>query len=130
MSGFDVDLTITGIQELQAANLRRFAALRPTGAVGRALKWGTACLYNHLVAITHVDTGSLKGSRRLEIVESRSRLFTDPSTVNPRSKVRPVVYDEYEEARGGEHAAWQRTYREKGPYVVTRMSAIIVEGLE
>jgi hypothetical protein len=127
---FDVKLSITGIQKLQAANNRRLAALKPTGAPGRALKWGTAHLHRVLVANTHVDTGALRASRRMEIVDASSRLFTDPGAINPRDGKRTAFYDEFEEARGGSHAAWRNTYTSQAPYVVTRMSAMIAEALE
>ena len=51
---FDVNTTLTGLQEMQAANLRRIALLQPDGALGRLVRDVTVELHRYAVGITHV----------------------------------------------------------------------------
>lgn len=113
MSKVDVDLSIRGIQEAQQNNIRRIAAVKPSGKLGKAIHEITITAFRFLVQITHVDTGSYKGSQRMDYKveggDAGGKLFVDPSTVNPRSSVKPVEYSVYEERRGGSHASYKRT---------------------
>ena len=102
-------LEIKGIQEAQARNLKWVAALKPSGAFGKAIKDVTVKAHRFLVMITHVDTGSYRASQRMEVKELEGRLFVDPSATNPVSSIRPSLYSISEESRGGEHAAYGRT---------------------
>ena len=112
---FDTSLTITGIQEAQAANLRAMMAAKPEGGLGRAVWYGAIDLHRYIVSITHVDTGALRASERVEMRgDARAEIFIDPSSVNPRTKQPPFKYGVTEEARGGEHAFMYRTYTERG----------------
>lgn len=120
MSGFDVNLTITGIQEQQNKNLKRIAALQPNGATGQAIKKATLGAHRYAVSITHVwiyRGGALRASHRAEIKGLRGRIYLDPSAVNPRSvnvPIKPSVYGFYENRRGGSHAFYDRTVAEYG----------------
>ena len=129
MGGFDASMTITGIQEAQRANLEMIAALRPGGALGRAVVYATTAAHRYAVAITHGDTGSLRASHRVEVSGLRGRIYIDPGSVNPRSGQKPVVYGPYEHARGGSHAFYQRVIDEKGQEIGNRAMAMIVGGL-
>lgn len=110
-------LTIKGIQESQARNLRRIAALRPNSTFGRVIRDATIRAYRYAEAITHVDTGSLRASHRMQVQGLRGRIYLDPSARNPRSGLPVSVYGPYEHARGGSHAFYHRTVVERGPEI-------------
>lgn len=124
---FNVNLTITGIQQAQRANQTMIQSLRPISTLGQALKYGIVTALRYAVAITHVDTGSLRASHRGEIEGdgTRARIYIDPSAVNPRSHQLTSVYGIYEHNRGGGHAFYARTAQEAGPLIVQRMYQII-----
>lgn len=127
------ELSIKGIQEAQAANNRSIAALKPRGEFGRAIQYMTAALHSYAIRITHVDTGSLKGSHRMKMKLKqpiRGIIYIDPASVNPRSKQRPARYGVYEEARGGSHAFYTRTEKEAGPKVLTQAEKRIIKGIK
>ena len=125
-------VTIEGIQEVQDANLRRIAALQPTGAVGKAIKYGTIRLHRYAVAITHVWKhlgGGLRASHRMAISGLDGKISIDPSAMNPRGQ-RPADYGPREHARGGTHAFYQRAVDEEGPETVRRMGVMIIKGIK
>lgn len=126
------DISIRGIQELQAYNVRAIATLEPRGATGRAIQYGTAALHRYAVAITHVITGSLRGSHQMKIDKGGERgvISINPSTRNPRTKQRPHEYGYHEHERGGSHAFYKRTEAEAGDKILAEMADIIVRGLE
>ncbi len=126
---FDVKLSITGLQQAQQRNLRAIAALSPSGALGRAIKLGTVEAHRYAVAITHVDTGSLKASHRIELTNDRGRVFIDPAAVNPR-RGRPVEdYAIWEHRRGGTHAFYERVVSERGQQIGAAMSRLVKVGI-
>lgn len=118
-------VSIKGIQKVQAANVKAIAALKPKGALGRAIQWATAEAHRYAVYITHVDTGSLKASHRMTVKSSRGRVYIDRTATNPRSKQKPAIYGQYEEERGGAHAFYTRTINERGDYITSRAIKII-----
>lgn len=131
MSGksIDVELTITGIQEALDRNTRRIANLQASGVKGAAIRDATADLHRYAVSITHVQTGALRASHRMEVTPDRGRIYIDPSSINPRTGERPAVYGVEEEERGGTHAFYRRTRDERGPYAVGRAIEQIKRGL-
>lgn len=124
----EVRLTIRGIQEAQAANNQAMAALRPAGALGRAVQWGTAESHRYCVTITHVDTGALRASHRMSFDEgrgwARGRIAIDASSVNPHGH-KPAEYGPIEHARGGSHAFYARTKEERGQHILRGMADIV-----
>jgi hypothetical protein len=126
---FDVKLTITGIQEAQAKNNRNMAALRPAGALGRAVQYGTIAAHRYAIGVTHVDTGTLKGSHRMEIGGLRGRVYIDPGATNPRSGQRATLYGPYEHQRGGGHAFYQRVIDDYGPEIERQMNGLVKLGI-
>ncbi len=107
----DIGLSITGLQEAQAENAKVIAALKPDGEVGQAIKDLTITGHRFAIQVTHVWKylgGGLRAAHRMEVKGLRGRIYIDPRAVNPRGQ-RPAVYGPYENARGGEHAFYDRT---------------------
>ena len=127
MPGFNIRLTITGLQEMMARNDRRIARLRTTSDLGRAVQEATADAHRYAVAVTHVDTGSLRASHRMEVNGLHGRVYLAPDAVNPRSRQKTSVYGYYEHERGGSHAFYQRTVDERGPEIRRRWRVAIQE---
>ena len=132
-------LSIEGIQEVQQRNLKRIAAMQPSGEVGAAVRDAIVALHRYAVAITHVGMyqrngttvggGSLRGSHRMEVDGLSGMVYIDPSAKNPRSKTKPVEYGVYENARGGEHAFYDRTVNEEGPKVSNMVAGRIKDAM-
>lgn len=132
-------LSIEGIQEVQARNLKRIAAMQPSGAAGEAVRDAIVALHRYAVAITHVGKyqrngttvggGSLRAAHRMELEGLSGMVYIDPSAKNPRSKTKPVEYGVYENERGGEHAFYDRTINEEGPKVSGMVTARIKDAL-
>jgi hypothetical protein len=134
----DVNLSIKGIQEAQAANLKAIAAVKPTGAVGQAVKEGAALAHRYAVYFTPWEHGALRAAHaiRLEARGLRGRIYISPSAVAPRRKARPSEYGVYLHAqgrrsglRGGIRAFYEHTWDVKGDEVLHKMAAIIKRGL-
>ncbi len=107
-------VTIRGLQEAQAANVRMMAELKPTGSMGRVLRDVVIDLHRYATAITHVDTGALRASHRMAIRGLDGELYVEPGARNPRTGQKTEEYGEIEEARGGSHAFYTRTVNEEG----------------
>lgn len=121
---------ITGIQQAQEWNLRAIAALKPSGAYGRAIRDIVTMLHRYEVAITHVDTGALRASHRIEMNGLRGRIYIDQLARNPRTGTKTSVYGEVENARGGEHAFGARTVKEAAPQVVAQALSYLGRSLQ
>jgi len=142
------ELSIEGIQEVQARNVRRIAALKPTGAAGQAVKNAIIQLHRYAVSITHVGRyaqtasgrytwakppkpgrggGALRASHRMRVNGLDGAVFIDKSSRNPLTGNKPVEYGVYENARGGEHAFYDRTVGEIGDRVVEQAKTAIRE---
>ncbi len=109
-------VTIEGLQKAQQDNLKRIAALKPAGALGRAVQYATLSAHRYTVSITHVwryKGGGLRASHRADVRGLQGTVTIDPNAVNPRGQ-RPAVYGPIEHARGGSHAFYARTQREYG----------------
>lgn len=127
MPGFNIKLTITGLQEVMARNDRRIARLRSNSDLGRAIQGATAEAHRYAVAVTHVDTGSLRASHRMEVNGLHGRVYLAPEAINPRSRQKTSVYGYYEHERGGEHAFYERTVNERGPEIRRKWRVSIQE---
>ena len=66
-------------------------ALKPKGALGLALREGTAQTHRLSVAYTPHDTGALRASHRIKIDsrQTMGRVSLDRTARNPRSFARP-----------------------------------------
>lgn len=112
---------IKGLQEAQQANLKIIAAVKPSGGLGRAVLYAATEAHRYAVSITHVDTGALKASHRIEKIGAASyRIFIDPAGKNPRTGSRTSVYGPAEHNRGGEHAFYERTLAERDKEIAVR----------
>ena len=124
---------ISGIQEAQEANLKTIAALRPRSVFGEAIKGAMIEAHRYAVQITHVISGALKASHRMEMKGGlRGRIFVDPNSPSPRSNgagTKPAEYAVYEHARGGSHAFYGRTVSEHGHKSAAVGAEILLRGL-
>lgn len=127
MPGFDIRVTISGLQSVMARNDRRIARLRSNSDLGKAIQGATAEAHRYATAVTHVDTGSLRASHRMEVNGLRGRVYLAPEAINPRSRQKTSVYGYYEHERGGTHAFYQRTVNERGPQIRQRWGVAIKE---
>lgn len=127
MPGFDVRITITGLQQMQSRNDRRIARLRSSSDLGKAIQGATAEAHRYAVAVTHVDTGSLRASHRMEVNGLHGRVYLAPEAINPRSRQKTSVYGYYEHERGGSHAFYERTVNERGPEIRRKWRVSIQE---
>ena len=98
-------ITIEGLQKAQAASLQLIAALQPTGGVHKATKEMTIRAFRWVVTMTHVKTGTLKASRRMEVQEMRGIIFTVAGR-NPKTGKSAKGYDVPEQFRGGSHQTY------------------------
>jgi hypothetical protein len=129
-----MSLTLKGLQEAQDENLRRIAALKPTGVVGRAVREATTQLHRYAVAITHVwryKGGGLRASHRMEINDrgATGRIYVDPTAINPRGQ-RVTDYAIHEHNRGGSHAFYERAVRERGEQIADAAVRFITRDIE
>lgn len=115
----DVDLTIRGLQEAQAANNRRIAEMQPTGALGAVVRNLTVFTHRQALIVSHIDTGALRASHRMEVTGVRGQVFIDPRAVNPRSRVSVSEYAKFEHDRGGGHAFYRRAHQAGEQYLRT-----------
>jgi len=125
----DLQVEVKGLGRAMAANLRLIAAAKPKGALGQAIKRGLILAHRYVMAITHVDTGTLKKSHRMAIEESitetRGMISIDPGARNTRTGAFPSVYGPAEHARGGSHAFYQRAEAEIGGRTLAEMARIV-----
>jgi hypothetical protein len=131
--------TIEGLQEIQKRNLKRIAAMKPGGAAEEAVRDAVVALHRYAVTITHVGKymrggnvvggGSLRASHRMDVEGLEGKVYIDPGARNPLSKTKPREYGVYENARGGEHAFYDRTVDEYGPTVSARTNTKITEAI-
>lgn len=125
-----IDVSITGIQEAEAAALKAVAAVRPKGALGEAVGYVTVSAHRYAVANTVVDTGAWRAAQRPAFNGAHGRIFIDPAAVNPKSHSRPAVYGpELELTRGGRYAVYKKTVEEAGPLILEHAGKIIQDAL-
>lgn len=98
-------IELQGLQEAQAATLKVIAALKPGGATGKATQEMTIRAFRWVVTQTHVKTGTLRASRRMEVQELKGIIYT-VAGINPRTGKSARAYDVPEQARGGTHQTY------------------------
>jgi hypothetical protein len=141
----DASVNIKALQDAMAANVRMIAALRPSGAAGRAIQFMVAAIHRCLVQSVHVyqkgywrkgalwfTGGSLRASHRMDVDEAslHGDVYVDPEAVRPDNK-RPAEYGYYENARGGEHAWIDNFYNGPDKQAINDAGAqIILDGFD
>ncbi len=126
-------ITIEGIQEASAANRRIIEAMKPDGALGRALKWLTTEAHRRATVNTPWDTGGLRNAHRMKVNGLRGEVYLDSSAVNPRQGgSRPAEYGFHLHGqgmrpglRGGIRAFYQYTAERDGPDLVKRAGEMV-----
>ncbi len=118
-------ITIKGLQEAQAAVLKAIAAVKPAGALGRAVQYMATEAHRMAVSYTHVDTGALRASHIIDYAgPARYIVRLSDSARNPRTGARTSVYGPVEHNRGDSHAFYERTFR-NGGQIATRAVAYL-----
>jgi hypothetical protein len=112
-----VRASIYGLQEAQAANERVLAAVKPSGALGRALQWALATSQRWAIANTPVDSGAWRASHRTELRGVRGRLYLAPGAKNPRSGEAVTAYAGVWEERKGRYAIYRRLEADESPQI-------------
>lgn len=133
MPAFNVELSITGLQEAQEANAKDIAALQPKGAMGKAVRHGMMLAQRYAQYLTHVDTGAWRASHRMQYSEEagdpRGSIYVDPSATNPRHPTPPEEYATIWELREGEMAVYKRTQDERGQKIADEMRKVLFAGM-
>ena len=123
----DLKLSIQGVQRAQYAALQVVRAVKPEGALGRAVKFLATGTHMRLVTLTHVDTGTLRASELIRMDNLlHYTVYNNPAARNPRSRAYAASYASIEEARGGSHAAWQQTYEYAAASLAPRALAMVI----
>ena len=130
-------LTIEGIQQAQRANQQAIAAIKPSGAFGRAIKYATTQAHRYAIYNTPWDTGGLRASHRMKLQGLRGEVYIDPAAVNPRQRnARPAEYGArlHQQGmrpgvRGGIRAFYQYTVEHDGSTIGEEAIRMIVRGL-
>lgn len=123
----DLRLDIRGVQQAQYAALKAIRAVKPEGALGRAVKFLATGAHMRLVTLTHVDTGTLRASELIRMDNMlHYTVYNSLSARNPRSRAYAVSYAPIEEARGGSHAAWQQTYEYASSTLAPRALSMVI----
>jgi hypothetical protein len=108
------DIQIKGYEEAQRGVRQTIEAIKPASGLGRGIKEALLMMHRYTVAITHVDTGTLRASHIMDFSGTEGRIFISGSTRNPRTGKAPQIYGPTEHARGMEHAFYERTLAERG----------------
>lgn len=125
----DIRLQIYGVPPVLDRLRRVAAALKPDGAFGQGLVEAGNDLRDYAASVTHEDTGNLAGAHRVRVSGLKVELYLDPGAINPRSHQSAALYGPFEHARGGDHAFYDRTRREKARQVPGVVWAKVKESL-
>lgn len=109
-------------QKILKAHLQIIESLKPSGPMGAMVKGGAVAAHAYAQKITHVDTGNLKASHRIDPNAERGPAWTAAavllgSSPHPRSGIPAEQYGFYEHDRGGSHAFYERTAQEAFPRI-------------
>ncbi|MBN1815328.1 MAG: hypothetical protein JXA14_26085 [Anaerolineae bacterium] len=131
-----MELSIRGLQEAQQANLQAIHAMRPSGALGEAVKYGSAEAHRSAVVLTPWDYGALRASHRIKLSGLRGVIAIDPGAVHPRSGVPPSVYGPILHThglipglRGGVRAFYRAVAEFHGARIAKGMRRVLFRGL-
>lgn len=119
---------VQGYEQIQAANRRLLEAMKPSGALGKAVLYGTQQMQKGTSARVHVDTGTYRASQTAAVQGLIGRVYT-ASNRNPKGGAAASTYGPYEERRGGSHAAYATTFRSDTPGVMMSAIGLVVDAL-
>lgn len=137
-------IDVAGLRELQAANLQMLWAVNPRGGLGKAVRDATGFLFRYAVTITHVVTGTLQASHKVNYGAGRlTTTFTgltlrqeavghieiDPRARNPVTGQKPRDYGPLEHEKGGSHAFYKRTVTEQGATALMIAHTVMMSAL-
>lgn len=108
-----VKVDIQGIEAARRSMEQAVKAMKPNSAFGKALKATTQHAYMYARQITHIDTGALRASHRMQFFGKYAEIYPDPLAVRGDGGM-PAEYGIYEHNRGGDHAFYARTVAEDG----------------
>jgi hypothetical protein len=129
LGGLGIRFRLRGLERLQAANLKLLKAISPRGGLGKGVKAATLHLHKYAIAITHVQTGTLKRSHIMDfasggvqtyrfgipiVSKAVGRIYISPAARNPVTGQRPAEYGLVEHSKRGSHAFYKRTVDEQG----------------
>jgi hypothetical protein len=117
-----MEISVKGLEELQAENQRLMAAVstQPGGGMRNSMALALLQMQRYAIGITHVKTGRLKNSIFVE-QEARGNTLVGHIATN-------VAYAIHEEDRGGDHAFFARTVREEGPRINSIFDSAVRRG--
>jgi hypothetical protein len=121
-------VTVQGYEEIQAAQRKLLEALKPSGALGKAVLYGTVQMQRGTMSRAHRDTGTYAASQTADVQGLAGRVYT-AGNANPRTGEAASAYGPYEEARGGGHAAYGTTFKSDAPGVIGDAIKIIIAEL-
>ncbi len=121
-------ITVQGYEQIQAAQRKLLEALKPNGALGKAVLYGTVQMQRGVTTRVHRDTGTYAASQMGDVQGLAGRVYTAGNR-NPESGEPASAYGPYEEARGGGHAAYGTTFTSDAPGVIADAIKIILAEL-
>ncbi len=144
LGGLGIKFRLRGLERLQAANRKLMEGINPRGGLGKGVKVATLHLHKHAVAITHVQTGTLKRSHIMDfasggvqtyrfgipiVQKAVGRIYINPGATNPVTGERPAEYGPVEHAKRGSHAFYKRAVAEQGRAAGALAISAIIAGL-
>lgn len=130
-----IRVDISGLQEAQEANAKAIAALKPSGAHGRAVQYIVTEAHRRAVYNTPWDRGALRAAHRMWMRRLRARIFIDPGA-SAEGGARPAEYGPIlhrqgmrSGVRGGIRAFYQYTAERDGPQILKEAGRILRKGL-
>lgn len=124
-----MDVSIQGLQEAQRDNLAMIRALTPYSGLGEAVKLTLVDLDRYAVSVTHVDTGALRASHRIQMDALEGTLSIQDGARNPRSGRLTSEYGPIEHERGDSHAFYERTFEERGDRALEIGASALIRSL-
>jgi len=113
-------VTIKGLEEIQEASRKLVYAANPRGALGQSSRYATLQLMRAVRTRAHVLTGAYRAGITASYDGAVGRVYVQ----GPAAE-----YAQYEEARGGSHAAFASAYNAEGKGAAQSGIDIIVGAL-
>lgn len=128
MSDFSVQLE--GFDRAQAAMLRGIEAMKPSGAMGDAVKRALLMAQEYAAQVTDQDTGTLARSHIIQMDKTSGFVYPSPSNINPKSHKPASYYAIFEENRGGRHAFYGLTVANRGQHILEQTGLMIIRAFD